>query len=193
MDRRVLKTKKAVRQAYLELLRKKKDHRGISVKDLVEEADINRSTFYLHYYDIDVVLEELIEMMFENISSRIPEQGFQVNEMEKIIGEMSKQIEENKDYSLLVSKASDLPYFSEAMLRMMMKKVSTDTISNPNLNEEDKHFLMQVISQMTCNLTSYMIRNYDVKEIGSRFDLIKEYIFEPSLQKIMNQRPSDNA
>mgnify|MGYP000825444146 CR=1 FL=1 len=51
VDRRVRKTKAQLR-AGLARLMQKKSIKEITVKELVEEVDINRSTFYLHYTDI---------------------------------------------------------------------------------------------------------------------------------------------
>ena len=48
VDRRVRKTKAQLR-AGLARLMQKKSIKEITVKELVEEVDINRSTFYLHY------------------------------------------------------------------------------------------------------------------------------------------------
>ena len=55
MDRRVRKTRAQMR-AGLAYLMKTKSIKEITVKDLVEAADINRSTFYLHYTDIYTML-----------------------------------------------------------------------------------------------------------------------------------------
>ena len=46
-DRRVLRTKKAIQNAYLDLL-KKKGTEKITISDIAREADIDRKTFYLH-------------------------------------------------------------------------------------------------------------------------------------------------
>ena len=51
MDRRVRKTKAQLREGLARLMQKK-SIKEISVKELVDEVDINRSTFYLHYTDI---------------------------------------------------------------------------------------------------------------------------------------------
>ena len=51
MDRRVRKTKAQLREGLARLMQKK-SIKEISVKELVEEVDFNRSTFYLHYTDI---------------------------------------------------------------------------------------------------------------------------------------------
>ena len=57
MDRRIRKTKAQLRQGLAKLL-KEKTIKEITVKELVEEVDINRSTFYLHYTDIYDLLEQ---------------------------------------------------------------------------------------------------------------------------------------
>ena len=50
-DHRVRVTKMLIRRAFTELLRQK-PIQSISVKELCEQADINRGTFYAHYTDI---------------------------------------------------------------------------------------------------------------------------------------------
>jgi AcrR family transcriptional regulator len=50
-DRRIRKTKSALKQAFISLL-SQKDIKEISVRELTELADVNRGTFYLHYRDV---------------------------------------------------------------------------------------------------------------------------------------------
>lgn len=54
-DRRVKRTKKALRECLFRLLEEKSADE-ITVKELTELADINRSTFYFYYKDIDDML-----------------------------------------------------------------------------------------------------------------------------------------
>ena len=49
-------------QAFLELL-EKKDFAYITVKEICHEADVNRSTFYLHYETLDDLLKVSVEYM----------------------------------------------------------------------------------------------------------------------------------
>lgn len=57
-DRRVLKTKKAIRNAFSELL-SKKDLNEITIKDIADTADINRKTFYNYYDGVYQIVNEL--------------------------------------------------------------------------------------------------------------------------------------
>lgn len=70
VDRRVRKTKAQLR-AGLARLMQKKSIKEITVKELVEEVDINRSTFYLHYNDIYQMLESIERELMEEITEAI--------------------------------------------------------------------------------------------------------------------------
>lgn len=50
-DRRIRRTRAAIQSAFLKLIYEK-DINKITIKELCEQADINKSTFYLHYQDI---------------------------------------------------------------------------------------------------------------------------------------------
>ena len=67
VDRRVRKTKAQLR-AGLARLMQKKSIKEITVKELVEEVDINRSTFYLHYTDIYQMLESIEAELMDEVS-----------------------------------------------------------------------------------------------------------------------------
>ena len=66
VDRRVRKTKKQLRQALMHLMAEKPS-RSISVRELAERADINRGTFYIHYRDVDDLLQRLEDEMAERL------------------------------------------------------------------------------------------------------------------------------
>lgn len=53
------KTKQLIRDTFAELLYEKKNIGKINVTELVGKANINRSTFYLHYDDIFQVAEDI--------------------------------------------------------------------------------------------------------------------------------------
>ena len=58
MDKRMLRTREAIRCALLSLLNQK-DASQINVSELTEKAQISRKTFYLHYASVDEALQEL--------------------------------------------------------------------------------------------------------------------------------------
>lgn len=58
MDRRVRRSRAAIRAAFLDLLMEK-EYTQITVKELAARADVNRKTFYTHYSSLDDVLSEV--------------------------------------------------------------------------------------------------------------------------------------
>lgn len=64
-DRRVLRTRHALREALISLVREK-DFSAITVEEITERAGLGRTTFYLHYQDReDLLLEEFSRLVHE--------------------------------------------------------------------------------------------------------------------------------
>ena len=63
-SRRTQMTKQLFRTALLELMQEKPFHK-ITIKEICEQADLNRTTFYLHYNDQNELRNEIISI-FEN-------------------------------------------------------------------------------------------------------------------------------
>jgi AcrR family transcriptional regulator len=57
-DRRFRKTEDTITQALIRLLNEK-NVQEITLSELIQEADINKSTFYLHYQNLDDLVEAL--------------------------------------------------------------------------------------------------------------------------------------
>ena len=66
-DRRVRRTKKAVREALLRLMQDKQVAE-VTTTELCREADVNRNTFYAHYSTPEEVLLEIEDEFLEELS-----------------------------------------------------------------------------------------------------------------------------
>ncbi len=53
-----IRSRKLIREAFAQLIKEKQDISKITVKEIVERAEISKSTFYCHYADIYAVYEE---------------------------------------------------------------------------------------------------------------------------------------
>ena len=65
MDRRVKKSRAAIYQAFLSLLHRK-SYEAITVQEIIDLADVGRSTFYAHFETKEALLEELCQELFQH-------------------------------------------------------------------------------------------------------------------------------
>ena len=72
MDRRKRKTQIALQNSLIDLL-SVKEIGNISIRELAEKADVNRSTFYVNYQDIYELLEQLETDLSASLGSLLAE------------------------------------------------------------------------------------------------------------------------
>lgn len=75
IDRRILKTKNSIKEAFEELLQRKK-YSNITVRELTDCANITRKTFYLHYNTLSDVVEEMINERSKVLTDYLSEINF---------------------------------------------------------------------------------------------------------------------
>ena len=73
-DRRSQRTRHLVGEAFVELL-KEKGYSAITVSDIIQRANIGRSTFYSHYQDKDDLFVAQLDRVIEVLSHHMPNQG----------------------------------------------------------------------------------------------------------------------
>ena len=108
-NRRVTMTKQLLKDALVSLL-EKNDIYNISIRELCEAADVNRSTFYKYYgsqFDLLADMENDLILMVNQAVEDNPAQA------EKIVFIICKNIEENIDLCRLLVNNNVDPAFPE--------------------------------------------------------------------------------
>lgn len=108
MDLRIVKTKKVIRDAFLEL-RKKHSLEKVKVKDLCETALINKTTFYKYYADVFDLSRELEDEAMEQYYAASRDTDCLFSDPEKFLAGIPKATDDNmKQIYLLFSGREDL-------------------------------------------------------------------------------------
>jgi AcrR family transcriptional regulator len=123
LDRRVRKTRAQLKAGLIRLMQKK-SIKEITVQELVDEVDINRSTFYLHYTDIQDMLSHLEEEFFESFHAILEEydafavQAKSVDELRKasFLKNMYRNLKENGELcKVLFSANGDIQFINDVI------------------------------------------------------------------------------
>jgi len=69
-DPRIIKTHRAIREAFVDLLHEK-PFAQITVQDILERAPVNRSTFYKYYSGKNALVQELFAEQKEQVRNRL--------------------------------------------------------------------------------------------------------------------------
>ena len=93
-DRRIRKTKKAITNAFAELMMEK-EIQNITVRELTEKADIHRATFYSHYQDIYDLYEQISQNVIDEFKSIIVKSSS--HNYEIIFARIAEYIVKNKN------------------------------------------------------------------------------------------------
>ena len=111
-DRRINKTKKAIYQAFLQLLNSKR-YETITVQEIIDLADVGRSTFYSHYESKELLLDELCRYLFHHLFEREKHLS-----TEDYLAHIFLHFKKNQDHvtSLLLSK-------NDYFLRQLQKEL----------------------------------------------------------------------
>lgn len=163
-----IKTNRAIKEAFAELMKEKKSLNNITVTSLVKKADITRSAFYTHYDSIYDVAEELqnetLDVLMNNLDGIKTIDDF--NHYFDIIFNYLKENE--RIYGMLLS--SNDPLLFSNHLNKHFTKYILKSISN--INEKNLELKISFYTDGCMNL----LIKYFRKEIDSSLDEIKEFL-----------------
>jgi AcrR family transcriptional regulator len=83
-DRRTQRTRAAVLAAFRDLVFEQRRYDQIKINDIIERANIGRSTFYEHYRNKDEVLAESIQMPFAMLAATV-DQDFDIARLRAVL------------------------------------------------------------------------------------------------------------
>ncbi len=141
-NRRVQLTKKMVKESFIRLL-EEKEISDITIKELCEKADINRSTFYAHYSDQYDLMCKIQDELIENVEVYLT--PYIHDEMEdvsvEIVERIFEYVRENAQICrLLLSERGDLN-FQKRVLNLVYGRYISELRKTLALNREDAEYV----------------------------------------------------
>lgn len=141
-DRRVKYTKMVLKESFIKLL-EKKDISKISIKEICEDADINRATFYAHYNDQYDLLRKIENELLHNINAHLAEINQETNNMNAILlaERIFEYLKENgRLCKLLLSERGDFNFQKQVMM-LVYDIIISQLTDNNMLTKEDAEYV----------------------------------------------------
>ncbi len=129
-DRRLVRTKKAIISALIELLTEK-DLSEITVTELTERAQINRKTFYLHYDRIESIIADFGEDVLAYTERTLREQVEKHGSIEIgiLFGAINTAVTENLEFFRMFVRSGAYHIFISTQIRSEYIKSIRATIA----------------------------------------------------------------
>ena len=163
MDRRQKKTRSAIFQAFNRLL-SQKSYSRITVQDIIDAANVGRTTFYAHFETKDELLREMCTDIFDHVVSSAQDIALMHNHMvasddpTDMVAHILWHLRENsKNITGVLSCESGelfLRYFREYVSQLMSPWLhDVDTVE-----DIPRDFLLDHISASFVNVIQYWIK-----------------------------------
>lgn len=158
MDRRILKTQKAVMRAFIDLLAEK-DFNQITINEIADRADVSRGTVYLHYIDkfdlLDKCMNNYFNKLFENCmpleTNHLPSKNIIIHTFEYLEQHASIYT------ALLINKG--VPAFRTRMSAAIREGLG-ELVDASSINQEvNREVLIQFLSSATVGVLEWWIIN----------------------------------
>ena len=169
-NRRVRFTRSALREALIDLILEK-PLASITVKDICARADINRSTFYLHFKDVTDILRTTEDDIIDQMRSHTPTPEQRFNNPEEVQAYFTEFLNVIKStprmmkvMQVLCSEQGD-PYFVRKLQAMTYEAFLNgwDMHMMPKMSENEKLLVYSyIISGMVAMLSTWATKAQEV-------------------------------
>ena len=187
MDRRQQKTRTAIFQAFGSLLAEQ-SYSHITVQEIIDRANVGRTTFYDHFETKDELLKALCENLFGHIISSAKDcthtHGLYSNNSapESIFCHLLQHLQENDNnvLGLLSCESSEifLRYFKDSLSKLIQSQfVNQNRKTNKDIPSD---FLINHISGSFVEMVLWWIRGR-MKQTPSELDRYFRSVIEPIL------------
>jgi len=161
------------------LLLEKKDYDRITVKEVCEKAGVNRTTFYLHYENMNDLLEETIGMInerFKKSLSSIPagDPSREILTSEKYLRPYLGFIKENmRAYRVIHQK--DHLFNSQKTFDSFYQSIFSPALTHHGVTEGEKKYVFAFYTQGTVAIIGKWLEDDCRDDIDMIIDLIMRH------------------
>lgn len=120
-DRRSQRTRQLISEAFVELLLEK-GYEAMSIRDVIERANVGRSTFYSHFKDKEELFVSQLDRLLEALSRHLPQEHVEQNPFFPSLG-LFQHIQEQQKLFRALSWTSGVDILTRHLQKSMSEKI----------------------------------------------------------------------
>lgn len=144
LNKNALRSKKLIRQGFVNLIKDKNRASNLTITDIVNEAGINRATFYAHYSCIkdltDEIEKEIIDKLMDILSQFRFDSFF--SHPTPLLLQVSMFLSENEDYYKTFVNIPESDQFLDHLIELFVNYIKEDKTIPENIRKS-KAFLIR--------------------------------------------------
>jgi AcrR family transcriptional regulator len=160
LDRKTRYTRKALGDSLIELM-KAKPFTKITVRELCENADINRTTFYAHYRDQYDLLQQIEEETLNHIEDMLDKYDSKRSKREvfEMVEEILNFIANNSSsVRVLLSENGDIDFQKRLFRHFMLKEQVMRYLPKKSIREETKEYWSVYVINGAIGMVQYWLK-----------------------------------
>lgn len=188
-DRRIRKTKTAIKRAFTELL-KQKDLDKITVQDISNSADINRGTFYLHYEDKYMLLTDMENECISEVWSLSQFNKFEGSDPEAIannfinnnLKSVLQHISDNMDFYHTILQLNRKSRLEEKIYSLIKNNMQKYISIDNEIDGIPEMYFHSYVAGATISTIKYWVQDEDRISVEDLTEHIYKIIFNGPLR-----------
>lgn len=174
-NRSVRNTKRRLRESLLKLVMRK-SLGSVTVKELTDDADVNRSTFYFHYQDVKAMVKEMEEAFFKDFTSALDAIDRKSHDSITIL---VRCLESHMDLCRIVLGENGDIEFLEQMKRIIEDKCSRMWKSAvPEMSDREREILDSFLIGGTMTALQNWVRSENRQSAEELAAVLNRFIFD---------------
>ncbi|MFD1179626.1 TetR/AcrR family transcriptional regulator [Paenibacillus puldeungensis] len=175
-DRRVKYTKMVIKESLIKFL-KQKHFSKITIKEICEDADVNRATFYKHYLDQYDLLHQIQKEVVDDITGYLRSYDKNSKEAPKeMIVNVLDYINENVElFDVLLN--SDSTFYQDLINILNLQKLTT-LVENSQLCKEDIEYIFHFYASGSLGVIQKWLKDKTKKSSEELAELIIQMSME---------------
>ena len=192
IDRRVIRTRQIIHEALISLM-KEKQYEKITVQNIIDRANIGRSTFYSHFDTKDELLKSSIEHMLEMLNLHMFHalEDYDNHRLIPVV-EFFRHVQENSRLmkSLITGISAD--QFIDKVQNFLNEKIK-DYLTSRISKEKEITVPLPILTTYTSSTLIFLLKWWLDNKMQYTPTQMEQYFHElviPSIQSVINYEKS---